>query len=94
MRPIATLLMPLTLIATIALGLSACDDNDDPVDPGNGNGGDDSIVVVLTGDVSGNRTLSADSISTWIRMNQSSSAPPWKFCCRARFPSATGPSGS
>jgi hypothetical protein len=60
MRPIANLLTRLTLIAAVALGFSACDD-DDPVDPGNGNG-NDSVVVILTGDINGNRTLDPDSI--------------------------------
>jgi hypothetical protein len=62
MRLIANLLMPLMVFPAMALGFSACDD-DDPVDPGNGNGnGNDSVVVILTGDVAGNRTLDPDSI--------------------------------
>lgn len=52
----------LGIAAAIAIG-SACGDDDNPVDPGNGNGnGNGSNVVVLSGGISGNRTLSPDSI--------------------------------
>jgi hypothetical protein len=49
------------LVALIAAGLAACSDDDNPVDPGNGNG-NGSIVAVLQGQVRESRTLSADSI--------------------------------
>ena len=41
------------------VGTTACGDDNNPVDPGNGNG---SNVVVLSGGISGNRTLSPDSV--------------------------------
>ena len=48
--------------AVLVLGTAAsCGDDDNPVDPGNGNG-DGSNVVVLSGSITGNRTLSADSV--------------------------------
>lgn len=62
MSPIARILTRLALVALTSAGLAACDD-DDPVGNGNGNGnGDGSLVVVLTGDITGNRTLDPDSI--------------------------------
>lgn len=51
----------LTVAATIAVAAPGCGDDDNPVDPGNGNG-DGSNVVVLSGDITTNRTLSPDSI--------------------------------
>jgi hypothetical protein len=50
----------LVVSAILALG-AACGDDDNPVDPGNGNG-NGSNVVVLSGDIIQNRTLSPDSI--------------------------------
>ena len=50
----------LGIAVVIAFG-SACGDDDNPVDPGNGNG-NGSNVVVLSGGISGNRTLSPDSV--------------------------------
>ncbi|MDX1661505.1 MAG: hypothetical protein R3326_06920 [Gemmatimonadota bacterium] len=51
------------LAAIFALGVSACDDDDNPVGNGNGNGngGNGSTAVVLAGDITTNRVLSADS---------------------------------
>lgn len=47
-------------VATVlGLGTIVCGDDNNPVDPGDGNG---SNVVVLFGDITGNRTLSPDSI--------------------------------
>ena len=54
-------LATLGIAALLALGAAACGDDDNPVDPGNGNG-DGSNVVVLSGSITGNRTLSADSV--------------------------------
>ncbi|HET7693842.1 MAG TPA: hypothetical protein VFM44_12210 [Gemmatimonadota bacterium] len=51
----------LTVAAAIAVAAPGCGDDDNPVDPGNGNG-DGSNVVVLSGDITTNRTLSPDSI--------------------------------
>ena len=51
----------LALTAAFALGASACGDDDNPVDPGNGNG-NGSNVVVLSGDITSDRTLSPDSV--------------------------------
>jgi hypothetical protein len=53
----------LGIYAAAAFAATACGDDDNPVDPGNGNGnGNGSNVVVLQGGISGNRTLSADSV--------------------------------
>ena len=49
------------LVGLIAAGFAACSDDDNPVDPGNGNG-NGSIVAILQGQVRESRTLSADSI--------------------------------
>jgi hypothetical protein len=46
--------------AVLAIG-AACGDDDNPVDPGNGNG-NGSNVVALDGAITANRTLSSDSI--------------------------------
>lgn len=51
----------LTVAAALAVGAMGCGDDNNPVDPGNGNG-DGSNVVVLSGDITTNRTLSPDSI--------------------------------
>jgi hypothetical protein len=45
----------------LALSATACGDDDNPVGNGNGNG-NGSNVVALSGDITGNRTLSPDSI--------------------------------
>jgi hypothetical protein len=51
----------LGIAAALALGATACGDDDNPVDPGPGNG-NESNVVVLNADIIGNRTLSSDSV--------------------------------
>lgn len=65
MKRYSRILATFGLAAVFALGASACDDDDNPVGNGNGNGngnGDGSRAVALAGDISGDRTLSADSV--------------------------------
>jgi hypothetical protein len=50
----------LALTAALALGATACGDDNNPVDPGN-NDGNGSRAVLLSGGISGNRALSPDS---------------------------------
>ncbi|HUF89307.1 MAG TPA: hypothetical protein VMR66_04940, partial [Gemmatimonadota bacterium] len=54
----------LLIAALVAAGAAACGDAKNPVGngDGNGNGGSGSRVVVLQGGISGNRTLSPDSV--------------------------------
>lgn len=59
MQRFRRILGTLGVTALVLLGAAACDDDNNPVDPGNGNG---SNVVLLTGDIIQNRTLSSDSI--------------------------------
>lgn len=62
MQRFTRILGALGVTAALAVGATACGDDDNPVDPGNGNGnGNGSTVVVLSGGISGNRTLSPDS---------------------------------
>jgi hypothetical protein len=61
MQRLVRILGTLVIVTVLALNASACDDNSNPIDPGNGNG-NGSNVVVLDGDIIANRTLSPDSI--------------------------------
>lgn len=59
MQRLSRILGTLGIAAVLALAPSACGKDNNPVDPGNGNG---SHAVLLSGGISGNRTLSPDSI--------------------------------
>ena len=63
MQRFTRIMRSLGAAAVIALGATACGDDDNPVDPGNGGGnGNGSNVVLLDADILTNRTLSSDSV--------------------------------